>query len=96
MLKGSRRSGTPFYTDFWFWVKALIFAVFLIFLVYPFSTLIINSFLSTKATGFTLYNFNRFFAKKYYYSALLNHVPTPHRHGFNRNRLAFRILNDRI
>ena len=31
MLKG--KNGQPFYKDFWFWVKVLIFAVFLLFLV---------------------------------------------------------------
>ncbi|MCR4706739.1 MAG: iron ABC transporter permease [Clostridiales bacterium] len=72
MLKGRQKSGTPFYTDFWFWVKTVIFVVFLLFLVYPFSTLIYNSFFSTKAEGFTLYNFSRFFTRKYYNSALGN------------------------
>ena len=70
MLKG--KNGQPFYKDFWFWVKVLIFAVFLLFLVYPFSTLVINSFFSSKAEGATLYNFHRFFSKKYYYQALGN------------------------
>ena len=72
MLKGRQKSGTPFYTDFWFWVKTVIFVVFLLFLVYPFSTLIYNSFFSSKAEGFTLYNFQRFFTRKYYNSALGN------------------------
>ena len=44
-------------------MKVLIFAVFLLFLVYPFSTLVINSFFSSKAEGATLYNFQRFFSK---------------------------------
>ncbi len=70
MLKG--KGGSPFYKDFWFWAKVLIFTVFLLFLVYPFSTLIFNSFQSSKVEGFTLYNFNRFFTKKYYYQALGN------------------------
>ena len=54
MLK--RKGGQPFYKDFWFWVKMLIFVVFLLFLVYPFYTLVINSFFSTKAEGFTFYS----------------------------------------
>ena len=70
MLK--RKGGQPFYKDFWFWVKMLIFVVFLLFLVYPFYTLVVNSFFSTKAEGFTFYNFQRFFTKKYYYQALGN------------------------
>ena len=70
MLKAGK--GQPFYKDFWFWVKILIFVVFLLFLVYPFYTLVVNSFFSTKAEGVTLYNFERFFQKKYYYQALGN------------------------
>ena len=70
MLKS--KTGQPFYMDFWFWVKLLIFTVFLLFLVYPFSTLVVNSFFSGKAEGFTFYNFERFFTKKYYYQALGN------------------------
>ncbi len=67
-----KKNGTPFYKDFWFWVKLLIFTVFLLFLIYPFSTLMINAFRSAKAEGLTLYNFQRFFTKKYYYQALGN------------------------
>lgn len=70
MLKSKK--GQPFYKDFWFWVKILIFVVFLLFLVYPFYTLVVNSFFSPKAEGVTLYNFQRFFQKKYYYQALGN------------------------
>ena len=43
-----------------------------IFLVYPFSSLIFRSLFSSKADGLTLLNFQTFFTKKYYYSALLN------------------------
>ena len=70
MLKSKK--GQPFYKDFWFWVKLLIFVVFLLFLVFPFYTLVVNSFFSSKADGMTLYNFQRFFQKKYYYQALGN------------------------
>ena len=74
------KKGQPFYKDFWFWVKILIFVVFLLFLVYPFYTLVVNSFFSSKADGVTLYNFQRFFQKKYYYQALGNSlkiIPIP-------------------
>ena len=70
MLKG--KQGQPFYRDFWFWVKVIIFVTFLLFLVYPFYTLVVNSFFSSKEEGFTFYNFLRFFQKKYYYQALGN------------------------
>ena len=42
----------------------------LVFLIYPFCTLITRSFFSTKVDGFTFENYIRFFTKKYYYSAL--------------------------
>ncbi len=56
--------------DFWFWIKALVLLFMLVFLVYPFCTLITRSFFSAKEAGFTLANYERFFTKKYYYSAL--------------------------
>lgn len=56
--------------DFWFWVKAAVVGFMLLFLIYPFCTLITRSFFSGKAAGFTLENYIRFFTKKYYYSAL--------------------------
>lgn len=70
MLK--RKNGIPFYQDFWFFAKVLIFVIFILFLIYPFGRLVINAFESTKVEGFSLYNFNKFFTKKYYYSALTN------------------------
>ena len=63
MLKGRK-------LDFWFWIKAIVIVFMLLFLVYPFCTLITRSFFSAKETGFTLANYARFFTKKYYYSAL--------------------------
>lgn len=56
--------------NFWFWVKIAVVAVMLIFLIYPFLTLITRSFFSSKVEGITLANYIRFFTKKYYYSAL--------------------------
>ncbi|MDL2301282.1 iron ABC transporter permease, partial [Lachnospiraceae bacterium OttesenSCG-928-D06] len=56
--------------DFWFWIKLLVIAFMLVFLIYPFITLITRSFFSGKEAGFTLTNYARFFTKKYYYSAL--------------------------
>lgn len=64
----------PFYMDPWFWVKIIVFVVFLLFLVWPFSSIIINAFKSTKVEGFTMANFQKFFQKKYYYGALKNSV----------------------
>ncbi len=56
--------------DFWFFIKILIVVVMLLFLIYPFGTLITRSFFSEKVAGFTLENYIRFFQKKYYYSTL--------------------------
>ena len=42
----------------------------LIFLIYPFCTLITRSFFSNKTAGFTFENYIRFFTKKYYYSCI--------------------------
>jgi len=56
--------------DFWFWIKALVICFMLVFLIYPFCTLITRSFFQAKVPGFTLANYVRFFTKKYYYSAL--------------------------
>lgn len=56
--------------DFWFWIKALVLLFMLMFLIYPFCTLITRSFFSAKEPGLTMANYVRFFSKKYYYSAL--------------------------
>ncbi len=73
MLK--RRNITiPFYMDPWFWVKLMVFVIFALFLVWPFSSIIVNAFKSSKVDGFTMANFEKFFHKKYYYGALKNSV----------------------
>ena len=56
--------------DFWFWVKVLVVGIMLLFLIYPFCTLITRSFFSSKTGLLSLDNYIRFFKKKYYYSAL--------------------------
>lgn len=67
MLKANRKFGKP---GFWTVVKILVLAFMLLFLLYPFFSLITRSFFSPKAEGFTLYNYVRFFTKKYYYDSL--------------------------
>ncbi|MDO4766148.1 MAG: iron ABC transporter permease [Eubacteriales bacterium] len=57
--------------DFWFWVKIGVGLILLVFLVYPFFTLISRSFFSTKEEGFTLYNYLRIFSKKHYYLPII-------------------------
>ena len=57
--------------DFWFWVKLVSFVVLLVFLVYPFFTLITRSFFSSKEDGVTFYNYLRIFSKKHYYIPML-------------------------
>lgn len=46
--------------DFWFWVKVAVVGFMLVFLIYPFCTLITRSFFSTKVDGFTFENYIRF------------------------------------
>ncbi len=58
--------------DFWFFVKLGVGLLLLLFLVYPFYTLITRSFFSTRTPGVTLDNYLRFFTKPYYYRALWN------------------------
>ncbi len=66
------RDGWRLKTDFWFWVKALVLLVLVVFLVYPFYTLITRSFFTSKEPGLTLYNYIRFFTKPYYFRTLGN------------------------
>ena len=73
MLK-RKNTTIPWYMDPWVWVKMMVFVIFILFLIWPFSSIITNAFKSTKAEGFTLLNFNKFFTKKYYYGALWNSV----------------------
>lgn len=46
--------------DFWFWVKVAVVGFMLVFLIYPFCTLITRSFFSTKVDGFTFENYTDF------------------------------------
>ncbi|NLC54707.1 MAG: iron ABC transporter permease [Erysipelothrix sp.] len=55
--------------DFWFISKVTIFAIFGLFLVYPFFSLFLRSIISPDG-NFTLKNFNTFFTYKYYYTTL--------------------------
>ena len=67
-----KRVTAPVFMDPWFWVKLMVFLIFLVFLIWPFSSIITNAFKSSKVDGFTLTNFQKFFTKKYYYGALWN------------------------
>lgn len=67
MIKATSKLKKP---GFWTVVKILVLAFMLLFLLYPFFSLISRSFFSPKAEGFTLYNYVRFFTKKYYYDSL--------------------------
>lgn len=67
-------SKSKFYKDSWFWVKVMVFVIFLLFLIWPFSSMIGNAFKNSKVDGFTLMNFQKFFKKKYYYGAFWNSI----------------------
>jgi len=60
--------------DFWFFVKFAVIASMCLFIVYPFYTIITKSIFSDKVEGVTLYNFIRFFSKKYYYEPLIRSI----------------------
>ncbi len=68
------RLGQKFRPDFWFWVKTLVICSMCLFIVYPFYTIITKSIFSDKVEGVTLYNFIRFFTKKYYYEPLIRSI----------------------
>lgn len=57
--------------DFWFFVKVIVILALCMFIVYPFYTILTKSVFSSKVEGVTLYNFNRFITKKYYYRTLI-------------------------
>lgn len=58
--------------NFWTIVSLVILILCLIFIVYPFFNLIVQSFHNAKTNVFTLDNYLRFFQKKYYKQALRN------------------------
>ena len=60
--------------DFWTLVKFLVITSMCLFIVYPFYTIITKSIFSDKVEGVTLYNFIRFFTKKYYYQPLIRSI----------------------
>ncbi len=57
--------------DFWSVVKIIVICSMCLFIIYPFYNIITKSVFSTKVDGFTLFNFNRFITKPYYYTSLL-------------------------
>ena len=65
------KTGQKWRPDFWFFVKLFVVLTMCLFIVYPFYTILTKSVFSSKVEGMTLYNFQRFFSKKYYYRTLL-------------------------
>ena len=57
------------FLNFWSLMTLFLFLFFVIALVYPLGTLVVNSF-STKQGTFSVQNYILFFQKKFYYSAL--------------------------
>ena len=60
--------------DFWFFVKAVVLVALCLFIIYPFYTILTKSVFSSKVEGMTLYNFERFFSKKFYYRPLIRSI----------------------
>ncbi len=58
--------------DFWVIMGLVIMILCLIFIVYPFLKLIIQSFQNPETNSFTLENYIKFFQKKYYQEALMH------------------------
>lgn len=58
--------------NFWTLVTLLSVLIFALFLVYPLFSLFLSSFQDPKTGAFTLSNFTKFFARKYYYQSLIN------------------------
>lgn len=58
--------------DFWTFVTIGILAAFALFLIYPLISLFADGFQTETTNEFTLYNFIRFFSKKFYYRTILN------------------------
>ena len=66
-----RLNEKKFKPDFWFFTKIIVIAVMVLFIIYPFYTILTKCVFSKKVEGLTLYNFKRFFTKKYYYQTLI-------------------------
>lgn len=58
--------------DVWFYLGIGIFALYVVFLLYPILTLLFKSIQDGATGGLTLKHFAKFFGKKYYYGAILN------------------------
>ncbi|MDF2821941.1 MAG: ABC-type transporter, integral rane subunit [Clostridiales bacterium] len=65
-------SKKKFKFDFWSGVTLAIMAVFIIFLIYPLLSLVVQAFKDPGSESFTLANFSKFFSKKYYYTTMIN------------------------
>lgn len=72
MSKGSLVQNIKLKLDFWAVVKIVVILILLLFLVYPFSSLIFRSFLSEDGAALTLQNYADFFTLPYYFRTLTN------------------------
>jgi iron(III) transport system permease protein len=70
MSAGSKKHGLERF-NFWTIVVLITLIFALLFIAYPFSRMLIQSFQS-KDQAFTMKNYIRFFEKRYYYNTLLN------------------------
>lgn len=59
-----------FHFSFWMAITLFLIVFFGIFLIYPIGTMLLKSFQSSSAEGFTLQNYTDFFSLEYYYSSL--------------------------
>ena len=59
-----------FHFSFWMAITLFLIVFFGIFLIYPIGTMLLKSFQSSSAEGFTLQNYTDCFSLEYYYSSL--------------------------
>lgn len=60
--------------NFWNWTTLAIFALLILFIIYPTIYLFISSFRDTDTGAFTLGHFYKFFSTPYYYQTLINSI----------------------
>jgi iron(III) transport system permease protein len=74
-MESTSRRNFAKYFNFWNFVKYGSMLLLLVFLVYPFFSIILYSFLNSDG-GFTLESYKTFFTKPYYYGTLWNSLAT--------------------
>ncbi len=72
MTKAKKRHQIGF--DWWIVIIVAVFALVILFLLYPLATLVIRAFQDPGSGAFTFANFLKFFSRPYYYNSFMNSV----------------------